>query len=104
MGDMTINIVINIYLYTGVFIYIYTLCVRVGAYCLLSIAYGFFDETVPERSSWTVEFRRAQGSMQMSSGASIPELHILLRKRWPIRKGTRGSRGNHWLLEMTPRG
>lgn len=47
---------------------------------------GLFDEAVPERSSWSVEFRRAQGSMQMSTGALIPELRIFLRKRWP---GTR---------------
>jgi len=45
-----------------------------------------FDEVVPERSAWTLEFRRAQGSMQMSTGAQIPELQFHLRKRWP---GTR---------------
>lgn len=42
-----------------------------------------FDEVVPERSSWTVAFQRAQGSMQMSSGVQIPELHFELRKRSP---------------------
>jgi len=44
---------------------------------------NLFDEAVPERSSWRVEFRRAQGSMQMSTGALIPELHMHIQKRWP---------------------
>lgn len=48
-----------------------------------TLALGFFDEIVPERSHWAVEFQRAQGSMQMSKGAQIPELQILLRKQWP---------------------
>lgn len=47
---------------------------------------NLFDEAVPERSSWFVEFRRAQGSMQMSTGALIPELRLHVRKRWPDRR------------------
>ncbi|CAE7386897.1 unnamed protein product [Symbiodinium microadriaticum] len=44
---------------------------------------NLFDETIPHASGWTVEFRKARGSMQMSRGAEIPELHIHMRKRWP---------------------
>eukprot|EP00971_Amphidinium_carterae_P122603 2427449-Amphidinium_carterae.1 len=41
-----------------------------------------FDEIVPGKSGWGVELRRAQGSMQMSAGAQIPELRFVLKKRW----------------------
>eukprot|EP00913_Durusdinium_trenchii_P026392 g24763.t2 len=41
-----------------------------------------FDEMVPEASGWSVVFRKAAGSMQMSRGAEIPELHFQMRKRW----------------------
>jgi len=41
-----------------------------------------FDEIAPARSDWSVELRRAQGSMQMSTGAQIPELRFALKKRW----------------------
>eukprot|EP00927_Polykrikos_kofoidii_P055889 TRINITY_DN50073_c0_g1_i1.p1 TRINITY_DN50073_c0_g1~~TRINITY_DN50073_c0_g1_i1.p1 ORF type:complete len:1152 (-),score=202.48 TRINITY_DN50073_c0_g1_i1:20-3448(-) len=42
-----------------------------------------FDEVVPGCSSWEVSFYRAQGSMQMSTGAKIPQLNVYLCKRWP---------------------
>jgi len=51
------------------------------------LSVDLFAEAVPEQSTWYVDFRRAQGSMQMSHGAEIPELHFALLKRqaesWP---------------------
>ncbi|CAJ1445388.1 unnamed protein product, partial [Effrenium voratum] len=42
-----------------------------------------FDEIVVSASAWSVAFHKAAGSMQMSRGAEIPELHFQVRKRWP---------------------
>lgn len=51
------------------------------------LSVDLFAEILPEQSTWYVNFRRAQGSMQMSHGAEIPELHFAVRKRyaqpWP---------------------
>eukprot|EP00435_Cladocopium_sp_Y103_P027493 s2616_g6.t1 len=47
-----------------------------------TLSLRLFDETVPDASGWSVVFRKAAGSMQMSRGAEIPELHFQMRKRW----------------------
>lgn len=46
-------------------------------------ATGLFDVIIPERSHWDIALIRAEGSMQMSRGAHIPELHVEFRKRRP---------------------
>ncbi|CAE8598234.1 unnamed protein product, partial [Polarella glacialis] len=48
-----------------------------------TLSLDLLDEIVPSGSGWSIHFRKAQGSMQMSKGAEIPELHFQVRKRWP---------------------
>lgn len=51
------------------------------------LSVDLYAEALPEKSTWSVEFQHAQGSMQMSHGAEIPQLHFSIMKReespWP---------------------